>query len=137
MILILNFWGVSLTKQRKIILEIIKASSGHLTAEEIYARAKQIIPSIAIGTVYRNLGLMAEEGEIRRLPMHDKPDRYDKSAEPHEHLVCQECGEISDLFISGLQDYLKQQTGLEITGYDLNLKYICEKCRNRTENNLF
>jgi len=117
-----------LTRQRKTILEIIKSSPGHITAEEIYAKAKQIMPSIAIGTVYRNLGLMEEAGEIRRLPIPDKPDKYDKSTEPHEHLICQKCGEIADLFVSGLREYLKQQTGIEITGYDLNLRYICEKC---------
>lgn len=124
-----------MTKQRKIILEIIRSSSGHLSAEEIYAKAKQIMPSIAIGTVYRNLGLMAEAGEIRRLSMPDKPDRFDKSADPHEHLICQKCGEISDLIVSNLQEYLKQQTGIEITGYELNLKYICEKCKSNDDYN--
>lgn len=120
-----------MTKQRRTILEIIKSSPGHMTAEEIYAKAKQIMPSIAIGTVYRNLGLMADEGEIRRFPIPGKPDRYDKSVKPHEHLVCQRCGEISDFFVSGLQDYLERQTGIEITGYDLNLRYICEKCKEK------
>ncbi len=118
-----------LTKQRKIILEIIKSSSDHMTAEEIYTKAKQIMPSIAVGTVYRNLGLMTEAGEIRRLAIPDKPDKYDKSVQPHEHLICQKCGEVSDLFVSSLQDYLQQQTGIEITGYDLNLRYICGKCK--------
>ncbi len=118
-----------MTKQRKLILDIIKSSSGHMTAEEIYAKAKQVIPSIAIGTVYRNLGLMAEAGEIRRLAIPDKPDKYDKSSKPHEHLICQKCGEISDLFVSSMHEFLKQQTGIEITGYDLNLRYICDKCQ--------
>ena len=55
-----------MTKQRQLILDIINRSCSHPSAEEIYREAKQIMPSIALGTVYRNLGLMAKDGEIRR-----------------------------------------------------------------------
>lgn len=120
-----------MTRQRKTILNIIKTSNEHMTAEEIYMKAKQVMPSIAIGTVYRNLGLMTEAGEIRRIPIPDSADRYDKSTKPHEHLVCQKCGEVHDVFIDGLMEYLSRQTGVEITGYDLNLRFICENCRPR------
>jgi Fe2+ or Zn2+ uptake regulation protein len=118
-----------LTKQRKLILEIIMSSSGHMTAEEIYMEAKKFMPSIAIGTVYRNLGLMAEAGQIRRIIVPNAPDRFDKSLLPHEHLICQNCGELSDISISDLKDYLVKQTGIEILGYDLCLRYICNKCK--------
>ncbi len=120
-----------MTRQRKTILEIIKTSNEHMTAEEIYLKAKKVMPSIAMGTVYRNLGLMTEAGEIRRIPIPDSPDRYDKSVKPHEHMVCQECGEVHDVFIDGLLEYLRQSTGAEITGYDLNLRFICENCRRK------
>jgi len=121
------------TRQRKTILNIIKISNEHMTAEEIYMKAKKVMPSIAIGTVYRNLGLMTEAGEIRRIPIPDSPDRYDKSTKPHEHLVCQKCGEVHDVFIDGLMEYLSRQTGVEITGYDLSLRFICENCRTQDD----
>ena len=105
----------------------------HMTAEEIYMKAKKIQPSIAVGTVYRNLGLMAEAGQIRRISMVNAPDRYDRTLLPHEHLVCQSCGELSDIAVSDLKDYLEKQTGIRILGYDLNLKYICDKCKNKTQ----
>jgi Fe2+ or Zn2+ uptake regulation protein len=118
-----------LTKQRKLILDIIMSSNEHLTAEEIFMKAKQIQPSIAIGTVYRNLALMTEAGEIRRVVMPNAPDRFDRSLLPHEHLICQNCGKVSDISVSDLKDYLEKQTGIEILGYDLSLRYICDKCK--------
>lgn len=105
------------------------SSNEHLTAEEIFMKAKQIQPSIAIGTVYRNLALMTEAGEIRRVVMPNAPDRFDRSLLPHEHLICQNCGKVSDISVSDLKDYLEKQAGIEILGYDLSLRYICDKCK--------
>lgn len=119
-----------MTKQRKLILDIIMSSVEHMTAEEIYMKAKQMQPSIAVGTVYRNLGLMTEAKEIRRISIPNAPDRYDKSIIPHEHLICQNCGELSDISVTDLKYYIQKQTGIEILSYELNLKYICDKCKN-------
>lgn len=118
-----------MTKQRKLILDIIKSSNGHMTAEEIYIKAKQTQPSIAIGTVYRNLGLMTQAEEIRRISIPNAPDRFDKFTGPHEHLICQNCGVLSDINVSDLKDYLQVQTGIEIISYELNLRYICNGCK--------
>lgn len=120
-----------MTKQRKLILEIINSSSDHMTAEEIYTKAKQIERSIAIGTVYRNLGLMTEAGEIRRFPVPNEPDRFDKLTHPHDHLICQGCGALSDISVADLKGYLKEQTGIDIIAYDLNLRYICDECKRK------
>ncbi len=116
-------------KHRMLILDIIKSSEGHMKAEEIYMKAKQLQPSIAVGTVYRNLGLMTEAGEIRRISILNAPDRYDKSLHPHEHLICQSCGELTDITVSDLKEYMEEQTGIEILSYELNLRYICDKCK--------
>lgn len=105
------------------------SSTEHMTAEEIFMKAKKIQSSIAVGTVYRNLSLMTEAREIRRIIMQDAPDRYDKTLLPHEHLICQNCGELSDISVSDLKGYIEKQTGIEILGYDLNLKHICNKCK--------
>ena len=118
-----------MTKQKKIILDIIMSSSEHMTAEEIYMTAKKIMPSIAIGTVYRNLGLMTEAGEIRRIIVHNAPDRFDKLIVPHEHLIYEKCGMLTDITVADLKGYLEKQTGIKIKGYDLSLIYICDKCK--------
>jgi Fe2+ or Zn2+ uptake regulation protein len=118
-----------LTKHRKLILDIITSSIAHMTAEEIFMKAKQLQPSIAVGTVYRNLGLMTEAGEIKRISIPNTPDRYDKTLIPHEHLICQNCRELSDITVSELKEYIEKQTGIKILGYELNLRYICDKCK--------
>lgn len=122
-----------MTKHRRLILEIINASDGHMTAEEIFIRAKKMQHSIAVGTVYRNLGLMAAAGEIRRIVMPDSPDVYDKSTQAHGHIICQICHEMSDINISNLKDYLTEHTGCEILDYDLKLRYICKKCGGKRD----
>ncbi|QIB70283.1 transcriptional repressor [Aminipila butyrica] len=118
-------------KHRNLIFEIIKDSSEHMTAEEIFMKAKKEQPSIAMGTVYRNLGLMTADGEIRRISMPDSPDRYDKSVSPHEHLICANCGKLSDVSVPDLKAYLAKQIDIEILAYELNLKYICNECKSQ------
>ena len=100
-----------------------------MTADEIYMKAKSVQPSIAVGTVYRNLALMEKAGEIRRIAIANAPDRFDKSIHMHEHLVCQKCGLLSDVSIPDLHAFLEKQTGIRILGYDLNLKYYCDECQ--------
>jgi len=100
-----------------------------MTAEDIYIKAKKQMPSIAMGTVYRNLNVMAASGIIRRLAIPNAPDRFDKSADPHEHLICRDCGRLTDVYFPGLKDYLEKQADVEILGYDLSLIYICEDCK--------
>jgi len=123
-----------LTKHRKLILDIIQLSVEHMTAEEIFMKARQKQPSIAVGTVYRNLGLMTAANEIRRISIPNAPDRYDKAIFPHEHVVCQNCGKISDISVSDLKGYLERQTGIKIFGYDLNVRYLCNECKKEDEN---
>ncbi|MBN1601171.1 MAG: transcriptional repressor [Chitinispirillaceae bacterium] len=120
-----------MAKYRDLILEIIKASSGHMTAEAIYLEAKKLQPSIAVGTVYRNLRLMTEAGEIKRVVMANSPDIFDISTHPHAHLICQKCHTIADFSISNLEEHLQKLTGLEILGYDLNVRYICNICKKK------
>lgn len=119
-----------MTKQRKVIFDIIQKAEDHLTAEQIFLLAKEKMPSIAVGTVYRNLNLMENEGEIRRISMFHAPDRFDKRTSAHEHMICSRCGSLKDISLDGLKETLEKQTGAEILSYDLNLYYICPDCYN-------
>lgn len=122
-----------LSKNRKLIIDIIKSSAEHMTAGEIFIKARQKQPSIAVGTVYRNLGLMTKSGEIKRVVIPNMSDRFDKFTHSHEHIICQKCGALSDITVSNLKEYLEAQTGIEITGYELSLKNICDKCKETTK----
>lgn len=118
-----------MTKQRSLIYQIIHHSQKHLTAEEIYVCAKKQIPSIAFGTIYRNLKLMAENNEIRKVEILNAPDRYDKTITLHDHLICDSCGTLSDITIPDFPKKLGETVGVSVITYELNIHYICDKCR--------
>ncbi len=116
--------------QKQMILDIIRASTEHLTAEQIYEAAKREHPSLAIGTVYRNLALLSEAAQVRRIEVPGEPTRYDKSLSPHEHLLCLRCGKMSDANLGGdLLPVLRKRTGEDVKSYQLSMLYICPECR--------
>ena len=121
-----------MTRQRQLIHDIIMAAPEHRTAEEIYDLARAQMPSLARGTVYRNLGLLVQEGQIGKLEMADAPARYDRERRPHPHLVCEKCGRVEDLTMP--RDLLRPFSltlGEDITGYDLKLYHVCPACRGK------
>ena len=119
-----------MSKKKDFLLELIRREPVHLTAEEIFLRAKSEMPGISLATVYNNLGALAAEGRIRRLHIVGQADRYDRCTNPHEHLICDCCGEIRDLSIPGLGQDLARRIGSDLRPYELNIHYICEPCRN-------
>ena len=126
-----------MTRQRQLIYNIIAAAPEHRTAEEIYDLARAEMPSLARGTVYRNLGLLVQDGEIRKLEMAGAPARYDRERSPHPHLVCQVCGRVEDLPApDGLMEGFAATRGVSLTGYDLKLYHVCPACRGRERRTL-
>lgn len=119
-----------MTKQRKIIKDIIYESYKHPTADDIFVIAKKKMPSIAVGTVYRNLALLVESGEVRKIDVPNAPSRYDRPQVPHEHLICKNCGKVADVCDVDLIEVLRQKTGEDVIEYKLTMYYVCEKCRN-------
>ena len=117
-----------MTKQRKLIHQIICMSPMHLSAEEIYFEAKKLCPSIAVGTVYRNLNLMAEEGQIMKIESPGQPVRFDKNTIPHEHFFCTDCGQLFDLNIHGIKELIEAQSGMTVQGYTLSVRCQCPNC---------
>lgn len=118
-----------MTKQRLLIKDIICSSDMHLTAEEIYSIAKKRMPSIALGTVYRNLGRLCEDKEIRLISSKGFPDRYDRSVIPHGHLICDCCGKVTDFALSDIGGLLNSELNEDVIYYDINAHYICRDCR--------
>ena len=118
-----------MTKQKKLVLDIIENSHRHPTAEEVFFEARQQMPNIALGTVYRNLNSLVDEGLVRRITLSGTPDRFDKTKCDHDHLVCQKCGKLKDVFLTGIADEIKNNSGNEIISYELNAYYICDSCK--------
>ncbi len=117
-----------MTKNGKIIADIVYASNDHLTAEQIFLKAKERSPKIVLATVYNNLNMLVSEGVIRRISIAGSPDRYDKPMR-HDHLICDKCGRISDVTVEDMSGKLEKVIGTPILSYDLRIHYLCEECR--------
>ncbi|MBQ7095174.1 MAG: transcriptional repressor [Clostridia bacterium] len=123
-----------MTKQRALILQVIRESGQHLTAEEIYQAAKKQMPNIAQATVYNNLLHLAAAGEIRRISIQGEKDRYDKTDVPHIHAICEGCGKIWDHPSEGLLQKLEQEMGVPIHYYELAVHCKCKDCASNVSN---
>ena len=122
-----------MTRQRAVILEVIRSDMCHHTAEEIFSLAKEKLPTISRATVYNNLKALEEEGIIRRINGEDGVARYDKSYIPHGHLFCKDCKRIYDFDIPDFDSSLKQFSNAVIDSYELTARGICSACRGRGE----
>ncbi len=118
-----------MTKQRELILSILKQSDRHLTADEIFFLAKLKMPSIAMATIYNNLNAMNEAGMINRLHIDGVADCFDKITEPHNHLLCNTCGKITDIRLPALSAQLEAELGTEIEDFELTVHYTCPDCK--------
>lgn len=118
-----------MTKQRELILTILKQSDRHLTADEIFFLAKLKMPSIAMATIYNNLNAMNELGMIKRLHIDGVADCFDKITEPHDHLLCDRCGKITDIRLPSLAESIERELETEIEDYELTVHYVCPECR--------
>lgn len=122
-----------MTRQRAVVLEIIRSDMCHHTAEEIFRLAKKKLPTISRGTVYNNLKALEEEKIIRRISGDGSADRYDNAYKPHGHIICKVCGRVKDFKIDGFADTLASVIGCEIDSYELKARVVCENCIGRCE----
>jgi Fe2+ or Zn2+ uptake regulation protein len=122
------------TKAQKAILGVVEGSGKHLTAEEIFFAVKEQVPSVALGTIYRNLNIFAEDKKIRRIRRANAPEFFDANMSLHDHIVCAKCGTICDIAINGLDDFISSQTGMGVLSIDMTLSYICPECMGQKIN---
>ncbi len=121
-----------MTRQRALILRIVRASCDHLTADEIYRLAQEEMPGIARATVYNNLNVLAASGEIVRLHTSDGADHFDHAEHPHGHLVCDTCGAIRDVELpNSLMTYASRNWGVDPAMLEVSGRCLCESCRTK------
>lgn len=122
------------TNQKKIILDYLKSTEIHPSAETVYLEVKRKLPQISRGTVYRILNDFKERGEIREIPL--GVSHYDGDVSSHAHFICQKCGRISDIFdfcreCRFLKRKLRRKKGKisEINSYQMYFYGLCKKCQ--------
>ncbi len=121
------------SRQRESIKKYLDTHRTHPTAETVYLDIKQEFPNISLGTVYRNLNLLADMGEILRISPGNGPDRYDGNTAPHYHFICTECGKVLDIDMEH-QIQLDKLAGEHfdgtITNHVTHFFGLCRECNN-------
>ena len=127
--------NMRLTSQRQIILEELKKVKSHPTADEMYDMVRKRLPRIGLGTVYRNLELLAKLGIIRKLEVDGKQKRFDGDISPHYHIRCIKCSRVDDIFIKmerGLEKSAASCCDYKILDHHVQFSGICSKCLPKT-----
>lgn len=128
------------SRQRESILRFLMSRCDHPTAETVYLNIRKEFPNISLGTVYRNLTLLADIGEIQKLSTGNGPDRFDGNPAPHYHFICNCCHCVMDLHVTGLEHInilAKQNFDGEIEGHSTYFYGKCPECsaQNSLEKN--
>ncbi|MCP4378625.1 MAG: transcriptional repressor [bacterium] len=120
-----------MTRQRRVILEELGTPNHHPTADAIYHRVRLKIPNISLGTVYRNLEVLSQSGQIRKLHVGSSQKQFDGALHPHYHVRCIQCGHLSDLPsepFGDLEATARGNSGFNIVGHELEFEGLCEQC---------
>lgn len=120
-----------MTKQRQIILEVLRDTKSHPTADWIYEQVRQTVPRISLGTVYRNLRVLKEMGDIQELNYGSTYSRFDGIAEPHYHFVCKDCGAVLDVdlpLVSGYDSQVAEHIGGQVDFHRMEFYGVCPGC---------
>ena len=129
--------AIRMTESRKAILTALGGTRAHPTADEVYAMVRAELPKVSLGTVYRNLDLLAKQGLIRMLATAGEQRRYDGMLEDHHHIRCEVCGRVDDINLEDterLDEPLVDGRGYEVHGYTLCFTGVCRECAGNGKN---
>ena len=125
--------SLELTKQRQSVLQVIRESDKHLTANEVFDDARRLLPSISFATVYNSLRYLKQEGLIGEIRFGTGARLYDRKLSRHDHAICDDCGKLVDLEIplpSGLLQEAADRSKFKATSIELTLRGLCPECSN-------
>ncbi|MCP4231952.1 MAG: transcriptional repressor [bacterium] len=123
-----------MTRQRSAILNELRNTKSHPTAWDVFETVRRRLPRISLGTVYRNLDRLCEQGLAQKLDLNEEVARYDAIVERHYHLKCAGCGRVIDLPIEVdrlIDEAVTACTEFEITGYSVDFYGLCPNCRDK------
>ena len=121
------------SKKREAILETIRSTDIHPTADWVYQTLKPRYPDLSLGTVYRNLSWFKEEGLVRSVGTVNGQERFDGTVVPHAHFICKCCGRVLDLHKlpsdGELDRAAEAEYGVEVDCHELIFRGTCQKCK--------
>ena len=123
------------SKKRDVVLEVLRGTDTHPSAQWIYSEAKKIVPDLSLGTVYRNLNLFKEEGLVVSVGVVDGEERFDCVTEPHTHFVCSRCGSIIDVALddgSGDEAELEARYDVRVESRSVVYRGTCSGCERKS-----
>lgn len=121
------------SRQRERILEVLRETDSHPTADWIYRKLKDEIPELSLGTIYRNLKVLMDQGLILKLPFGSTYDRYDGQTAPHSHLICEKCGYVEDIDLpeyAEMKQRIEKMSSFTVTHHRFDFLGLCKKCRS-------
>jgi Fur family peroxide stress response transcriptional regulator len=121
------------SRQREAILRRLKSTNIHPTAEWVYEQVKQEIPNISLGTVYRNLKSLNNDGEINELDYSGSVSHYDGNTKNHYHFRCEGCDQIIDLedpVDEVLNLKVARKTGFQVANHRIEFRGLCLNCQS-------
>jgi Fe2+ or Zn2+ uptake regulation protein len=128
--------AVKYSRQRALILNILRSTRSHPNAYWIFKQARDVMPHISLGTVYRNLNFLASEGKIKRFVSEDGSTQYDGDLRDHYHVRCIQCQTICDVpHVSDRVSYqdVEKLTGFKIYSAHVLFEGICPQCLKEGE----
>ena len=117
-------------------METIRHLKTHPTAAELYETVRKTLPNISLGTVYRNLELLAQMGLVGKIETEHSKVRYDGDTEPHYHIRCQQCGRLENVYMPPegfINDTIRNLEGFTVVDHTLEFVGICPECKESKE----
>jgi Fe2+ or Zn2+ uptake regulation protein len=126
--------GRRLTSQRRLILQVLEESDGHLDADALYDRVRARAPDVSLATVYRTLAVLREIGLVEEHRLGEDHGHYEAvRQEPHYHFACLRCGKVIEFdtrLVAQIGQALCEQEGVLVTGAHLHVSGYCAQCRD-------
>ncbi len=127
-----NIKELGLTKQREVVLQVIREAHDHLTANEVFEHSKGLLPTISFATVYNSLRFLKDAGHIAEVQFGNGASRFDKTVSRHDHAICNKCGKLVDLeldFPSTLVQSAAAASQFEPESLEFTLRGVCPDCK--------
>ncbi len=121
----------AMTRQREVVLQVIRDAAGHLTANEVFDNAKRLLPTISFATVYNSLRYLKDTGHIAEIQFGNGASRFDRMTHRHDHAICTKCGTLVDIEMKHPAELMRtaaKYSHFKPVSLEFTLRGICPEC---------